>query len=273
MKYVALLVATHAFRSRTWIDVKTASCAAMLVLLGCTPPHERPTGPPRHTETDAAAISATPVASVTPVSVEPAPPPACNSTHLQSGVCVPPLGDLQDDAIKAWFAKRGVTVDPSKYEACEDVRLGPDHVLACTSTEPVVIDHSLGIAGPIERRREVELLTTRGTQPVELVRVPLALGDINLGEVLFSARYSVGDGAFDLEAKPDECAAARVNLGPYWDAEIATLRANTAIEAAFLTQLVRATRLERTSDAAWITATCRAAGHYVLSGDRLVKAP
>lgn len=134
---------------------------------------------------------------------------------------------------------------------------------ACTRVGHVAIDKGLGIAGPVEFRREFVLATVRGKKRVELVVLPL---DFGVGDkVVFTARYNIDkSGALDLILGPQECSDAKKELDVWIENEIKELRDNDGIEPAFKKQLVAATNLEKKSDLARIEAICKAAGHYVL---------
>jgi hypothetical protein len=88
-------------------------------------------------------------------------------------------------------------------------------------------------------------------------------------EMLFAARFTVdaAAGTIDVVATPDECEAALGMLKPYWFAQNEELRANDGLPPLMKRQLTAANDLERRSDAERISATCRAAGHYVLGRD------
>ncbi|CAN5532822.1 hypothetical protein BH09MYX1_BH09MYX1_38580 [soil metagenome] len=260
--------------------MKLGTAAALLILahLGCASGHSNAARPEGVVADAAAAAAFGPSADAGPPIDDSTLAAPCAATAFNPAFCAPELGELDDDAIVLWFETRGVKVDSFTYEACHEVLLGheAEHALVCTSTLPIAFDKTLGMAGPIERLRDVGVVTVRNKQLFELVRLPLAFGDLGLSELLFSADYSVDASAvtFDLEAPAEQCLHARAALVPYWDDEVKKLRDNEGIPKGFKSVLIHATQVERASDITRINLICGAAGHYVVGqGGHLVKAP
>jgi hypothetical protein len=186
----------------------------------------------------------------------------CAEPAIQPGTCVPAAGDMNEDAIAEWLKRRGSMEDVG-YEACRETPFGSEQVLVCTRMGHTAIDRGLGIAGPVEFRRELVIATVRARKRTELLVLPL---DFGVGDqVVFTARFTVdATGALDLILDPKECSDAKKELSAWIEGEIGKLRHNDGIEPAFKRQLVAATNLEKASDLARIDAICKAAGHYVL---------
>jgi hypothetical protein len=176
---------------------------------------------------------------------------------------------MNEDAISAWLKARGSTED-ANYEACRETPFGSEQAIVCTRVGHIAIDRGLGIAGPVEFRREFVIATVRAKKRVELVVLPL---DFGVGdEVVFTARFVVDKaGAFDFVLGPNECSDAKTALGPWIEDQITQLRGNNGIEDAFKKQLIAATNLEKTSDLARIDAICKTAGQYVLGPNGSVR--
>lgn len=203
---------------------------------------------------------------------------SCGPTKLQPKACITSHADLvlANDAIRAWLEARGAKTREYTFERCREVVLGDDResVLVCIDMAPRAMDPSMGIDGPVEHRFDLDVVTVRAGARVELLRIPFAFGMSNAdqssySEMLFSARYRVDPraGALDVEATPEECAAAIESLKPYFGEVNAELRANTGIPAGLRAQLIRANDLERVADADRIRATCAARGRYLRGRD------
>ena len=190
-------------------------------------------------------------------------------------------GELDEAAVIAWFADRGVKVSAGKLgleSRCHEVTFGPEAAPTLICTESRVAIGPYGAeASPIMQVRNVRVLDVRNHQAFERVRLPLALSEAgNWGDAtLFSARYAVdaARGAIQLEASAADCEAGRRGVVAYHQGWIDSMTARPSMPA----ETLRLQRDVRTTqgrlDAAWVQATCKAAGEYVPTrGGRLARA-
>jgi hypothetical protein len=209
---------------------------------------------------------------------------ACVHPAYQPTTCMVPLGELEGEAIRGWFAARGVKVAETYpgYDAhCREVSFGPGATPALVCTIDTFAPGPLGGNGPMAWHRDLRLLSVRNRQAFELLRLPIAFTEaLHWGqETLFAASYTVDTaaGTVDLLATPEECARAREGVAKYhqgWADQIAGSGSVRRLSgASFEAEQVAARRAQAQLDLAHLDKICKAVGHYVPGrGGRLERA-
>jgi hypothetical protein len=199
----------------------------------------------------------------------------CGPSVLQPNACISSHADLTLDraAIRAWFRASDVVTNGHAWEWCRDVSFGPaaEHVLLCIRMDERGMS---GFDGPWEHLYDLEILAARNKRRVELLRVPFGFSMTastynDYAAMLFSARYSLDEdaGTLDVDVAHDECVEAHAGIRRYWDERSAAIRSNASVAPPDKLAFIRLYDLERPAASERIAAVCRAAGHYVRSGD------
>lgn len=195
----------------------------------------------------------------------------------QPTTCMTPLGELEAEGIRAWFAARGVNVTegyPGLDAHCRALSFGPAATPALACTTEAFAPGPLGGNGPIGWHRDLRLLGVRERRAFELVRLPLAFTEARQWgpETLFTARYTIdaAAGTVDLVVSPEECASAREGVAKYHQGWVDQL---TGLKTGIDPQQVTARKAQARLDLAHLDKICRAAGRYVSGrGGRLERA-
>jgi hypothetical protein len=209
---------------------------------------------------------------------------ACTHPAYQPATCINAVGELTNEAARAWFTERGVKVAaeyPGHIAQCHELVFGAenDHVLACTVD--TAAPGPMGFDGPIAYHRDLRVVTVRNHKAFEIVRLPVALSEAMHWdeETLFAARYEIdaAAGTVDLQVSTEECEAGRVGVHGYhqqWADQITDPDAKSkSTDAASMRMHVKARLAQMRLDDARIVATCSAVGHYALArGGRLERA-
>lgn len=237
----------------------------LLLLTACAARSQE--APPRADAASTPAAAAPSASAVTAVHASAPDAGACALSMLQPGACAPVPASLSFQATGAWFAARGVREDAWHYASCDELRFGaePESVLLCADDAPFWTDPATGMNTRVEFARHLVVVTVQHGKPLELLRVPLAVGDDNLEDVIFTSNYRVDApaGAVDIEVSKADCDAAPKRLDAYQAEKMQGLRDNSAIDPPFLKLILNAERHAATQDLARIRLICKAAGHYV----------
>lgn len=169
--------------------------------------------------------------------------------------------------MKQWVTKHELRPDDWRYSSCDELSFGTPAAptLLCADESAFWTDPATGINTRIEMKRDLVLVTVRGHGRRELLRLPLAVGDDNLEDVIFTATYRVDEaaGTLDLEAPKADCDAASNRLEAYQNQKMQELRDNPQIGPDALKPILNAERHAAPQDLKRIKAICAAAGHYV----------
>ncbi len=207
---------------------------------------------------------------------------SCRPTQVQTDACISTHADLglDDAAVRAWITSHGAAPPTSMPEACRETSLtgagtGPgaaDPVLVCLGRRGDVVDHAMGIDGPVLFLYDLEVLAVRKKKLATILKEPFAIGDNGAvwndpGTMYFSADVTTAANALELVATPADCTKTLAALPSFFEKRKATLQANTQLDPSARAQLIRATGAEEKQSAARITAICHAAGHYAPGAD------